>query len=235
MRKAWISARGGLKYLLSIAVIQSIATISVVGDSYVTSSSKSINSESIALWGTLSLFSIFLVGFLSINLEYGYEGRRYNKLIPEEAGLAKVTLVFSSIATGISMAFFVALLTNINVILGGFTSVTLLKTLLMLAAMIIGDLQLGFVYYFSRNATQIIRGDLTMVLMGVLALSMGFALPAALAALQPRRAAEYSNMAGALVGSGLTLIALGLQKYYEKQSHCNSRPKSSITVKAAAG
>ena len=77
---------------------------------------------------------------------------------------------------------------------------------------------LSNVVFFSRNEADIVCGNLTVVSIGVLAMSMGLALPMALAALQYTYAAEYSNMAGALVSSGLTLIAIGLQRYYEERS-----------------
>lgn len=80
---------------------------------------------------------------------------------------------------------------------------------------------LSNVIFLSKNEADVMGGDLTVVSIGILTMSMGFALPVVLAVLPHSIVAEYSNMAGALVGSGLTLIAIGLQRYYEERSRRN--------------
>ena len=165
--------------------------------------------------GIITLFLLILIG---IALERGSKPF-------SDATLATYVLVPSSFATGVSMASLVASIAILVVllqtphvslcmyVLGGISSLGI--TLIILSYL------LSNVIFLSKNEADVMGGDLTVVSIGILTMSMGFALPVVLAVLPHSIVAEYSNMAGALVGSGLTLIAIGLQRYYEERSRRN--------------
>ena len=173
----------------------------------------------------------FLIFYITIPLvvliliDIGLE--RGGKPFPDttQMNYAIYSLVSLSISAGISMAYLFASLLVLGVLLyfpNVPASIFYCELILWVITLITSIILVSNLIFFSRNEANVVHGNLTIVSIGVLAVSMGLTFPEALAALPHSIAAQYSNMAGALVGSGLTLIAIGLQWYYEKQSHRNS-------------
>ena len=163
----------------------------------------------VARWQEASFIFIIvfaIVGVSCVNLALDYRGLDQTCVLFSDASVARVVLVLSSITAGISMAFFVTLLVNLHISL----SLTMLP--LLVVSFYIAMVQLAIALSFSKKEADLMGGDLTVVSIGILAVSMGFAFPAALAALPHSIAVEYFTIAVPLVGSGLGLIAKGRKK-----------------------
>mgnify|MGYP001770797505 CR=1 FL=1 len=182
---------------------------------YIVFTNPTIRAEYINILEVIGvLVPILGVFCINLTLDSGLLGSRC--VLFSNALVARFVLVFSAITAGISMAYFVAFLINLgtyNVRILLTPQLILSKDLLILVPdFIIAGTQLIIILLLSWNEADRVGGYFTMISIGVLAVSMGLALPAAL---QPCIAAQYSSMAGALVSSGLTLIAIGLQQYYK--------------------
>ncbi|GAB6945001.1 hypothetical protein [Vulcanisaeta sp. JCM 14467] len=74
------------------------------------------------------------------------------------------------------------------------------------------------VEFSERKAADVIGGRLTITAIGVLAMSAGIALPVIPSVTHLSNiTVNFSKIAGPIAGSGLTLIAVGLQRYYEEK------------------
>ena len=127
------------------------------------------------------------------------------------------TLLYSSTMAGVSTAYFIAYFIYISSIVNPPVRISLL--MIVISAVIFAVsvviptlLQIIYVVLFSSREAYIIGGDLTTVAVGVLAMAMGMAF----STIQLPQI-NFSTTAGPLIGSGLTLIAVGLQRYYEGQ------------------
>ena len=180
---------------LAIAVVQSLATV------------VNILFFHVFLSATISWLIIVLgIADLALLMFFLYVLSMPNcRLIPNKIP-AILTLVCSSILAGISMAF---LTTYITYFLFSYTSLLILILPLMLTLS-----QIFFILIYHEREVDVLSGNLIITAIGVLAMSMGMAL----SAIQlPHNTISFSTIAGPLIGSGLTLIAVGLQRYYEGQ------------------
>ena len=130
------------------------------------------------------------------------------------------TLVASSTFTGVSMAYFIAYLAY------SFSTSSTVRLILPTLSLILALSQVLFIIVFNEVEVNVLGGSLIMTAIGILATSIGIILPAP----QITFSASQNNLpviAGPLIASGLILIALGLQKYYEErrtQAKCTSNP-----------
>ena len=79
-----------------------------------------------------------------------------------------------------------------------------------------------FIIRFHEREVDVLGGNLLTTTIGVSAMAMGMAFSTIWI---PQ--INFSTIAGPIVGSGLTLIAIGLQRYYEEwrtQAKCTSNP-----------
>lgn len=215
--------------IVTIIVIQGFATFAVTYGSY-TSTKLSLLLPSLLTDYSKYILNIIisiifdLIGILGMIL-LNYELLRFNCKLFLDRSSAIFTLIYSSILTGISMAFFVAYLTYFFSMVSpldpiGVSSLIKLKILVSLLVMMFLTssvptfYQIFFVVFFHEREVSIIGGNLILTAIGILAMSMGMAL----STLQlPQSTVNFSTIAGPIVGSGLTLIATGLQRYYEDQ------------------
>lgn len=128
------------------------------------------------------------------------------------------TLVYSSIFTGVSMAFLVTYLIYLIIKTTRFPHSASLNFLITTIMLIPTLFQMSFVVLFSEKEVNVLGGNLTITAIGVLAMSMGMMLPAIQL---PQSTINFSTIAGPIIGSGLTLIAVGLQRYYEERQSRN--------------
>ena len=128
---------------------------------------------------------------------------------------AVITLIFSSILAGISTAFFIDLIIEIafiSLFIYFPMIISLVVSFLLLIPAFDMAFQIGFIVSFSENEAVVLGGNLIITAIGVLAMSMGITFLALL-----NNAVNFSAAAGSMIGSGLTLIAIGLQRYYEER------------------
>lgn len=155
-----------------------------------------------------------LVGLFGIILLIGALSMANCAALIYDKFFAISTLVYSSIFTGVSMAFLVAYLIYLIMETTLFPH-TAPSNFLVTSIMLVPALsQMSFIVLFSEREASIIGGNLTITAIGVLAMSMGMTLPAILL---PHSFISFSSIAGPIIGSGLTLIAMGLQRYYEER------------------
>ena len=142
---------------------------------------------------------------------------RYCMAIPKLLAIA--ALIYSSILTGISTAYFIALTVTFSFFINSLPS--LIFALLSLPFFIVSVsmvLQMIFVVLFPEREVYAIGGNLTITAIGVLAMSMGIALSVISSTMHSSSiTANLSAIAGPVTGSGLSLIAVGLQRYYDER------------------
>ena len=128
-----------------------------------------------------------------------------NKLLRSIVALDYViaTLVILSILAGVSMAYSI---------------VELIVNFLYVTSFIPTAVQIILIVEFSERKADVIGGRLTITAIGVLAMSAGIALPVIPSVTHLSNiTVNLSVIAGPVTGSGLTLIAVGLQRYYEER------------------
>ena len=130
-----------------------------------------------------------------------YASSRHNCRLISNKIPALSTLIMSSSFTGASAAFSLTHLIHLSTIS---TGITIEKDPALSLILALTLLQILFIVPFSSREAYIIGGDLTVVAVGVLAMSMGIASSTIIWLLPVN-----STIAGPLIGSGLTLIAGG--------------------------
>ena len=121
-------------------------------------------------------------------------------------------LTILSISTGISTAFFTYLITKISLLISLPPLALVVIAPFFFIAYIVTFVQIVSTVLFSEKEAVVLGGSLTITAIGILAMSMGITLLTL-----PNNAVNFSTAAGSIIGSGLTLIAMGLQRYYEEK------------------
>ena len=115
--------------------------------------------------------------------------------------IARFMIMFSPVIIGISIALFIY---DTYIAL----SISRQSTLIYVLLLVLMATWFSFAISLPENEADVVGGSLTIAVVGILATTIG----GTLLALKPQL-----GIAGPLVGSGLTLIAVGLQNYYAER------------------
>ena len=161
------------------------------------------------LYSTI-IFIIILLIMLSLILYTARPRIVYIALYDATYGaITIIILIYVSVLTGISTALF---LVHLIVL---FPYETLIQRISIFLSSIFFALQLSFVIFFLKEISYLKGGSLAVVSFGILEFAMGVVL--LLFRPQLENAIDFRDIAGPIIGSGLTLIAVGVQTYYNNQ------------------
>ncbi len=134
--------------------------------------------------------------------------------------VAILLLVIQSIFTGAFMAYF--MIYSITTVSGLPRYVNTILTSITLLMMLLITIQMLFLFNFTSNGVGALGYHLDIIAIGISAMSMGMVL-----SILPSYI-NFSSIAGPIIGSGLTMIAVGMQRYHEvheRSRHGRRRPR----------